>query len=69
MAVVLDVATWRSAKSARAILDPDVDGVAAVLRGAGWRVVLARSGDNLVDLWPAAARGSQAAFAVKGGAA
>ena len=69
VAVVLDVATWRSAKSARAILDPDVDGVAAVLRGAGWRVVLARSGDNLVDLWPAAARGSQAAFAVKGGAA
>ena len=69
VAVLLDVATWRSAKSTRAVLDPDVDGVAAVLRGAGWRVVRARSGDNLVDLWPAAARGSQAAFAVTGGAA
>jgi uncharacterized protein (DUF58 family) len=58
VAVLLDVATWRSARSDRTVLDPDVDATAAVLRGAGWRVLTARSGDRLPDLWPAAARGS-----------
>ena len=66
VAVVLDVATWRSAKSAGSVLDPDIDAVAAVLRGAGWRVITARSGDQLPELWPAAARGSQLAFSTAG---
>ncbi len=67
IAVLLDVATWRSAKTSRAVLDPDPDAVAAVLRGAGWRVVQARSGEQLPDLWPAAAKGSQLTFAARGG--
>jgi uncharacterized protein (DUF58 family) len=58
VAVLIDVVTWRSAKSARAVLDHDVNAAAEVFRAAGWRVVLARHGDSLPDVWPAAARGS-----------
>lgn len=58
IAVLLDVATWRSARSDRSVLDPDATAAAEVLRGAGWRVLVARNGDRLPDLWPAAARGS-----------
>ncbi len=68
VAVLLDVTTWRSAKTARAVLDPDLEGSVSILRAAGWRVITARNGDNLPDLWPAAARGNQL-DRVAGGAA
>lgn len=58
VAVLLDVTTWRSAKTPRAVLDPDLEGSTAILRAAGWRVVTARNGDSLPDLWHAAARGN-----------
>jgi uncharacterized protein (DUF58 family) len=68
VAVLLDVTTWRSAKTPRAVLDPDLEGSASILRAAGWRVITARNGDSLPDLWPAAARGGQL-DRVSGGAA
>jgi uncharacterized protein (DUF58 family) len=53
VAVLLDVDTWRAADS------PDPNRGAAILRGAGWRVVVARAGDDLTTLWPQVARGSR----------
>ena len=53
VAVLLDVDTWRATDS------PDPNRGAAILRGAGWRVVVARAGDDLTTLWPQVARGSR----------
>jgi uncharacterized protein (DUF58 family) len=53
VAVLLDVETWRPTDA----VDPTR--AAAILRSAGWRVVVARSGDDLAALWPQAARGSR----------
>jgi uncharacterized protein (DUF58 family) len=57
IAVLLDTSTWRSAShrggpAARAAYDGSV----ALLRASGWRVVQARAGDSLTDLWPDASR-------------
>ncbi|HTY72886.1 MAG TPA: DUF58 domain-containing protein [Actinomycetes bacterium] len=53
VAVVLDVETWRAG-------DAGGDtGPAALLQAAGWRVVVARAGDDLAALWPQVARGSR----------
>lgn len=69
VAVLLDVATWRYGRSDRHLTDPDADATATVLRGAGWRVLVARNGDRLPDLWPAAARGARMRRPLPGDAA
>ena len=53
IAVILDVETWRNFEAV------DASRTAAILGGAGWRVVVARAGDDLAALWPRVARGSR----------
>jgi uncharacterized protein (DUF58 family) len=53
IAVILDVETWRNFEAV------DASRSAAILGGAGWRVLVARAGDDLATLWPQAARRSR----------
>jgi uncharacterized protein (DUF58 family) len=57
VAVLLDAATW----SGPAPAVSSVPAQAALLATSGWRVVTARSGDRLPDLWPRVARGAESA--------
>ena len=59
VAISLDAATWSPARGRGD--SPDVDGSTALLEASGWRVVTARFGDSLPDLWPGASRHQRAA--------
>ena len=54
VAVLLDTATWSSARMGHT--GYDYDGAAALLRASGWRVVRAHSGETIADVWPEAGR-------------
>jgi uncharacterized protein (DUF58 family) len=55
VAVLLDTGTW-TGPGIRGVARYDYEGSAAVLRASGWRVIQARAGDRLADLWPEAGR-------------
>jgi len=55
IAVVLDTPTW-NATGGRAGSRAGFDGSVSLLRASGWRVVQARAGDALPDIWPEASR-------------
>jgi uncharacterized protein (DUF58 family) len=56
--VLLDVSTWTHLPpKVREQAAADYDAVARLLVQAGWRVVRARAGETLTDLWPQAGRG------------
>ena len=58
VAVLVDTASWTSlGPRARAETEAALDSGAALLRQAGWRVLLARHGTTLSTLWPQAAPG------------
>ena len=55
IAVLVDSSTWLSLPPrGRAEADAAYDGTAEILLRSGWRVVRARHGDSLPQLWPAA---------------
>lgn len=54
VAVLLDTASW--APTPVRVGRYDFDGSAALLRASGWRVIQARAGDTIADLWPLAGR-------------
>jgi uncharacterized protein (DUF58 family) len=54
VAVLLDTATWSTARIARP--GYDYEGSVALLRAAGWRVVQAHAGETIADVWPEAGR-------------
>ncbi|HEX6919713.1 MAG TPA: DUF58 domain-containing protein [Actinomycetes bacterium] len=57
VAVLLDATTWTALpESARTSAREAYDASVALLRTSGWRVVQARAGDSLADLWPDASR-------------
>jgi uncharacterized protein (DUF58 family) len=57
IAVLLETATWTSSSQrARTEAHAAYEGSVALLRASGWRVVRARAGDSLPDLWPDASR-------------
>jgi len=56
VAIVLDTATWGPTAHATSRPAAGADGAVALLRAAGWRVVRARAGDALAELWPQASR-------------
>ncbi len=56
IAILLDTASWMAPSDhARAASHAQFEGSAALLRASGWRVVAARAGESLTDLWPDAA--------------
>jgi uncharacterized protein (DUF58 family) len=58
--VLLDVSTWTHLPAkVRAEATRAYDDVATLLTQSGWRVVRARAGDDLPEVWPGAARGMQ----------
>ena len=58
VAVLLDTPSWQEA----AIPDPRVETAREQLSAAGWRVLVARAGDDLAALWPQATRRSGRSF-------
>jgi uncharacterized protein (DUF58 family) len=57
IAVLLDTSTWTATTDrGRASAHTAYEGSVALLRASGWRVVRARAGDSLPDLWPDASR-------------
>ena len=54
VALMLDTGSW--AATPGRLSRYDFDGSAALLRASGWRVVPARAGDLIGDLWPQAGR-------------
>ncbi len=64
VAILLDVTSW-AGQAPRGNSAPHPDRAAALLQAAGWRVVIARAGDDLATLWPAVAHGSQSALSVR----
>jgi uncharacterized protein (DUF58 family) len=62
IAVVLDAPTWSVTPSRSGIRPGDVDGAVTLLRASGWRVLRARAGSSLPELWAdAGQRGAAAA--------
>jgi uncharacterized protein (DUF58 family) len=61
IAVVLDTPTWMVAPSRSGIRPGDIDGAVTLLRTSGWRVLRARAGDSLPDLWSEAGQHGTAA--------
>jgi len=57
-AIVLDVASWRSAVARERAAPIDIAGPVALLRAAGWRVVPLAAGELLSSVWPLIAHGS-----------
>jgi uncharacterized protein (DUF58 family) len=56
IAILIDTAGWVSSNArSRAESEAALDANAAVLRQAGWRVIVARHGNTLASLWPQAA--------------
>jgi hypothetical protein len=69
IAVMLETATWASTtERARAQAHASYEGSVALMRASGWRVVRARAGDSLADLWPDASRHHVGAEAAPGAA-
>ncbi len=58
VAIALDTATWSGSVGRGRRTDVDYEGSVALLRASGWRVIRARAGDSLPDLWPEAGRAS-----------
>ena len=56
VAILLETATWNVAPSSRPGHRSDQDGASELLRASGWRVLRARAGDALADLWADAGR-------------
>lgn len=56
VAIALDTATWSGAVGRARRTGADYEGSVALLRASGWRVIRARAGDSLPDLWPEAGR-------------
>lgn len=56
VAVLLDTPTWSGGAHRRAGADERLVRARQTLAGAGWRVLVARAGDQLADLWPAVGR-------------
>jgi uncharacterized protein (DUF58 family) len=54
VALLLDTATWATSPGRGA--RHDYEGSAALLRASGWRVIKAKAGDGIADLWPEAGR-------------
>jgi hypothetical protein len=54
VAVLLDTMSWAGPGSR--VPRNDFDGAAALLRASGWRIVTARAGDTIADVWPQAGR-------------
>jgi uncharacterized protein (DUF58 family) len=54
VAVLLDTMSWAGPGSR--VPHNDFDGAAALLRASGWRIVTARAGDTIADVWPQAGR-------------
>jgi uncharacterized protein (DUF58 family) len=54
VAVLLDTATWVTSPGRGT--QADYDGAVALLRASGWRVVQAKSGETIADVWPEAGR-------------
>jgi uncharacterized protein (DUF58 family) len=52
LAVVLDVASWQAPYGSAPSTGPAVDAATTVLRGAGWKVVTLRRGEQLSEVWP-----------------
>jgi uncharacterized protein (DUF58 family) len=64
IAILLDTSGWAT-MGVRALAESEaaLDASAAVLRQAGWRVIVARHGESLASLWPqAAVRRTQASL-------
>jgi uncharacterized protein (DUF58 family) len=56
VAILLDTNTWNIGQTARAGHRTDQEGATDLLRAAGWRVLRAKAGDALPDLWTDAGR-------------
>jgi uncharacterized protein (DUF58 family) len=56
VAILLDTNTWNIGPTARAGHRTDQDGATDLLRASGWRVLRAKAGDALPDLWADAGR-------------
>jgi uncharacterized protein (DUF58 family) len=60
IAVLIDTASWTAlGPRAKAETEAAMESGAAVLRGAGWRVIVVRHGMTLASLWPQVAVGRQ----------
>ncbi len=62
VAIVLDTPTWNVAASRSRVSPADVAGSIELLRASGWRVLRAKAGDSLPDLWSQAGRHGSAAM-------
>ena len=56
VAILLDTNTWNIGPTARAGHRTDQEGATDLLRASGWRVLRAKAGDALPDLWSDAGR-------------
>jgi uncharacterized protein (DUF58 family) len=56
VAILLDTNTWNIGPTARAGHRTDQEGATDLLRASGWRVLRAKAGDALPDLWADAGR-------------
>jgi uncharacterized protein (DUF58 family) len=56
VAILLDTNTWNIGPTARAGHRTDQEGATDLLRASGWRVLRAKAGDALPDLWVDAGR-------------
>ena len=56
VAILLDTNTWNIGPTARAGHRTDQEGATDLLRASGWRVLRAKAGDTLPDLWADAGR-------------
>lgn len=65
--VMLNAPTWTSAPpKSRAMSAGALAANAALLRGAGWRVIIAAQGASLAELWPQVSRRSAGSFRAAG---
>jgi uncharacterized protein (DUF58 family) len=56
IAVVLETSSWNVTPTRSRMTAAEVDGAVALLGASGWRVLRARAGDALPDLWADAGR-------------